>query len=64
MANTEENFGYAFLKALDGMFVNRMEQNQDITVKFLNEPAFKEAVGKYLLKQVYEQIRSEGKNPA
>ena len=60
MANTEENFGYAFLKALDGLFVNRMGQNEEITVKFLNEPAFKEAVGKYLLKQVYEQIRSEG----
>jgi len=64
MANTEENFGYAFLKALDGLFVNRMGQNEDITVKFLNEPEFNEAVGKYLLKQVYEQIRTEGKNPA
>jgi type I restriction enzyme, R subunit len=60
MANTEENFGYAFLRALDGIFVNRMEQNEDITVKFLNEPAFREAVGKYLLQQVYKQIRAEG----
>jgi len=63
-ANTMENFSYAFLKALDGLFVNRMEQNEDITVKFLNEPEFKYAIGKYLLKQVYEQMRSEGENPA
>ena len=41
-----------------------MEQNEDITVKFLNEPEFKEVVGKYLLKQVYEQIRAEGTDSA
>jgi type I restriction enzyme R subunit len=32
MANTMENFGYVFLKALEGLFIDRMEQNEEIIV--------------------------------
>jgi len=60
MANTMENFGYAFQKQLESLFINRMDQNEEITAKFMNEKEFQEAVGKFLLKQVYEQIRAEG----
>jgi type I restriction enzyme R subunit len=59
VANTMENFGYVFLKTLENLFINRMEQNEEITAKFMNEKEFQEVVGKTLLKQVYEQIRSE-----
>jgi type I restriction enzyme R subunit len=59
MANTMENFGYAFRKQLESLFINRMDQNEDITAKFMNEKEFQELVGKYLQKQVYEQIRAE-----
>ena len=59
MANTMENFGYVFLKALEGLFIDRMEQNEDITARFINDKDFQDAVGKHLLRTVYEQIRSE-----
>jgi type I restriction enzyme R subunit len=59
MANTMENFGYAFCKQLESLFINRMDQNEEITAKFMNEKEFQEAVGKYLLHQVYNQIRAE-----
>jgi type I restriction enzyme R subunit len=59
LANTMENFGYVFLKALEGLFIDRMEQNEEITTKFLNDKEFQRIVGQYLLKEVYEQIRSE-----
>jgi len=59
MANTMENFGYVFLKALEGLFIDRMDQNEEITAKFMNEKEFQKVVGKNLLKQVYEQIRAE-----
>ncbi len=59
-SNTRENFGYVFLKALEDIFIDRMEQNEEITAKFMNEKEFRDTVGQYLLKQVYEQIRSEG----
>ncbi len=59
LANTMENFGYVFLKALEGLFIDRMEQNEEITAKFMNEKKFQDIVGQHLLKQVYEQIRDE-----
>ncbi len=58
LANTMENFGYVFLKALQELFIDRMEQNEEITAKFMNEKEFQTIVGQYLLKRVYEQIRS------
>ena len=57
LANTMENFGYVFLKALEGLFIDRMEQNEEITAKYLNEKEFQDTVGQNLLKQVYEEIR-------
>jgi len=59
LANTMENFGYVFLKALEGLFIERMDQNEEITAKFMNEGPFREAVSRHLLKTVYEQIRAE-----
>ena len=59
MANTMENFGYVFLKALEGLFIDRMEQNEEITAKFMNEKDFQNAVTEHLLEQVYRQIREE-----
>jgi type I restriction enzyme R subunit len=59
VANTIENFGYVFRKALEGLFIDRMDQNEEITAKFMNEDQFRETVSQHLLKEVYEQIRKE-----
>jgi type I restriction enzyme, R subunit len=59
LANTMENFGYVFYKALEGLFIDRMDQNEEITAKFMNEDQFREAVSKHFLKEVYEEIREE-----
>jgi len=59
VANTLENFSYVFLKALEGLFIDRMDQNEEITAKFMNEKEFQEIIGRHLMKQVYEQIRAE-----
>ncbi|OPY42952.1 MAG: hypothetical protein A4E41_00065 [Methanoregulaceae archaeon PtaU1.Bin066] len=59
MANTMENFGYMFSRVLEGLFLDRMEQNEEITAKFMNEEEFRDIVARYLIRQVYNQIRSE-----
>lgn len=64
MANSMENFGYKFLSALENIFIDRMEQNEEITARFMNEKEFQEMVGRHLLKKVYEQIRAEEGHPA
>ncbi len=56
-ANTLDNFAYVFDKALEGFLIDRMEQNQDIFAKFMNDAEFKSTVAAYLRQQVYQQIR-------
>ena len=59
LANTMENFGFVFQKALEGLFIDRMDQNEEITAKFMNENQFKEAVSQHLMKEIYEKVRKE-----
>ena len=61
MVNSMDSFGYVFLKRLEDLFIERMEQNEDITAKFMNDDKFKSAVGEHLLKKVYEQFIEESK---
>ena len=61
LVNTMENFGYVFRKALEGIFIDRMDQNEEITAKFMNEDGFREVVSSQLLQEVYEQIRTEAR---
>lgn len=58
LANTKENFGYVFRKALEDLFIYRTDQNDEIVAKFMDEKEFREIVSKYLLEQVYNQFRA------
>lgn len=53
-----------FKKSLENLFIDRMEQNENIAARFMNEKDFREAVSMHLLDQVYEQIRSLSEEPA
>ncbi len=57
LANTLENFGFVFRKTLEGLFIDRMDQNEEITARFMNEGKFREAVSQHLMQDVYERIR-------
>ena len=46
-------------KRVDDLFVDRMEQNENITSKFLNDPEFKKIITSFLIRQVYERVRKE-----
>lgn len=58
MVNTEENFGYVFRRALQGLFIDRMDQNEEITARYMNEDRFRDAVSRHLQREVYEHIRN------
>ncbi len=58
-ANTIENFRYVFSKALEGLFIDRMEQNEDIFNRFMSDKQFQQLVEETLRHQVYDQIRQE-----
>lgn len=58
-ANTIENFKYVFAKALEDLFIDRMEQNDEIFARFMNDEQFQQAVESNLRKEVYHEIRKD-----
>ena len=57
MANTLENFKYVFDRMLEGLFIDRMEGNEDIFDKVMNDAEFRGVAGSHLLRDVYAKIR-------
>ena len=58
-ANTIDNFSFIFKKRIEDLFVDRMEQNEAIAARFLNDEEFQKVVYAFLLRQVYEKVRKE-----
>jgi type I restriction enzyme R subunit len=60
--NTLEDFKYIFDKALEGLFIDRMDGNEEIFAKLMNDDKFRDVAARHLLRQVYDQIRSAKPN--
>lgn len=58
-ANTIENFRFVFTKALEGLFIDRLEQNEELFARYMNDAEFQKLVGGHLLRKVYGQIQNE-----
>jgi type I restriction enzyme, R subunit len=58
MANSIENFEPVFNKQLENLFVERMDGNEDIFVRLMNDEAFRNIASEHLMRAVYQQIRT------
>ena len=56
-ANTVENFRFVFEKALEGIFIDRMEQNEELFARYMNDKDFRRIVEETLRKDVYQRLR-------
>jgi type I restriction enzyme R subunit len=56
-ANTLDNFKHVFDRMLEGLFVDRMEGNEEIFDKVMNDPAFRGIASEHLMREVYERLR-------
>jgi type I restriction enzyme R subunit len=63
LANPLDNFELAMKPKVEGLMIDRMDQNQEIVNRYLNDPAFQSAAFKAIVKQIYEQIRRSGSAP-
>lgn len=61
-ANSLENFNYVFEKMLEGLFVERMEGNEEIFTKLMNDDKFRNMAAGHLVKEVYSRIRDNQKH--
>ncbi len=57
--NPEEKFGLVFRNLLDTLFVERMDQNEGIFVRFMNDPAFREVVSTWLASEAYRKLKPQ-----
>jgi len=58
LANPEEKFSLLFSSLLQTLFIERMEQNEDIFARFMNEKSFQNLVTDWISKEVYSRFRS------
>jgi len=53
--NSRENFALEFDDVLTEMFIDRMDQNQELFAKFMDNEEVQEAITKHLRREVYEE---------
>jgi type I restriction enzyme, R subunit len=54
--NPIEKFQLVFDRVLESLFIERMELNEDLFARYMNDPEFKELVSQWLGQQVYARI--------
>ncbi len=56
-ANTFDNFSLAMRQKISDLMIERMEQNQEIVTKYLDQKDFQDLAFRELVKAIYEDIR-------
>lgn len=55
--NPGDKFELVFKSLLETLFVERMDQNEEIFVRFMNDPSFQKIVITWMASQAYEKLR-------
>ena len=56
--NPEDKFSLVFSRVLEALFVDRMEQNEDIFARFMNDDAFQKTVAAWMVGEVYKRLKA------
>ncbi len=59
--NPEDKFELVFKNLLQTLFVERMDQNEDIFVRFMNDPGFQKTVTAWMAAEAYRRLRGATK---
>jgi type I restriction enzyme R subunit len=57
--NPSDKFELVFKNLLEALFVERMDQNEDIFVRFMNDPGFQKLVTAWLSSEAYKKLRQQ-----
>ena len=55
--NSEDKFKLVFRTLLEQLFVERMDQNEDIFVRFMNDASFQKTVTAWMAAEAYRRLR-------
>jgi type I restriction enzyme R subunit len=56
--NPEDKFELVFKNLLERLFVERMDQNEEIFVRYMNDATFREIVSGWMASQAYRRLRT------
>lgn len=62
-ANNLTNFSAFFEKALDELFIDRMEGNEDIFSRVMTDKAFRSAAQEHLAREIFDRVRGSDDKP-
>lgn len=63
--NPEDKFELVFKSLLERLFVERMDENEEIFVRFMNDVPFQQVVTEWMASEAYRRLRvSSAENPA
>ena len=60
--NPEERFALVFRNLLERFFVERMDQNEEIFVRYMNDEAFRKIVSGWMSSEAYRRLRASSVN--
>ena len=55
--NSEERFELTFKTLVDNLFTERMEQNEEIYIRYMNDAAFRQLVNRWMGSEAYRRLR-------
>ena len=58
--NPGDKFELVFKSLLENLFVERMDQNEEIFVRFMNDASFQKIVTAWMASETYRRLRSDG----
>ena len=62
--NPEDKFSLVFNNLLETLFIERMDQNEEIFARYMNDPAFQAIVAQWLAADVYRRLGGTPAAPA
>jgi type I restriction enzyme R subunit len=62
--NPQDKFELVFGGLLETQFVDRMDQNEEIFIRFMNDPSFQNVVKSWMAGEAYQRIRATSENPS
>jgi type I restriction enzyme R subunit len=57
--NKIEDFAYVFNRMLEGLFIERMDGNEEIFKRLMNDDSFRAIAASHLVQEVYNKLRSK-----
>jgi len=61
--NPEDKFELVFKNLLERLFVERMDQNEEIFVRYMNDASFQRVVSAWMTSEAYRRLRADTSGP-